>query len=378
MEIDFLAVSHSINSNVKQTGAWLVANRDTENIFNLLFTYSDLRHLMADDEPEKDPEGKTCRTDIPNKGRADKTCRQDRPKTGQASQAGSSHRSYGPDNGPAGKAHRPRGSEDGPANKKCRPDGRMNGPASQADPAAILYFRESCTEFINSFKLAESAFYRYAFAALRNALEAGIMSVISQEAGDAMDASGSPGPGLQHLPAGEMIGMLNSLSNMKKICKKTDIIEKCRELHQELSALSGGKDAAPGLGRDVPPVSAGFDEKVFIRWTVCLRKTIRLLFTIFILKYPVALLYTPVEKKFSTGIRGGPFLNSEERESLIDLIDGDDLDILMNISKSDTYAVHMAAILNSCPDVVEEEFNRQLENFKKELKKKTTGKTGGL
>ncbi len=96
MVIDFLAVSHSIHNNEKQTRAWLMANRDTENIFNMLFTYSDLRHLMIDD-----------------------------------------------------------------------------GPISQADTATIFHFRESCTEFINSFKLAESAFYRYAFAALRNALEAG-------------------------------------------------------------------------------------------------------------------------------------------------------------------------------------------------------------
>lgn len=282
MVIDFLAVSHSIHNNEKQTRAWLMANRDTENIFNMLFTYSDLRHLMIDD-----------------------------------------------------------------------------GPISQADTATIFHFRESCTEFINSFKLAESAFYRYAFAALRNALEAGIMSVISQEAGDALDPSGRTGRGLQQLPASEMIGKLNGLSNVKHFCKKTDIIEKCRELHQELSALSGGKDAAPGLVCDVPPVSAGFDEKVFIRWTVCLRKTIRLLFTLFILKYPVSLLFTPVEKKFSTGSRGGPFLNSEEMESLIELIDGDDLDMLMNISKTDPYAVHLAEVLNSCLDIAEEEFNRQ-------------------
>ncbi|TVR75625.1 MAG: hypothetical protein EA408_00080, partial [Marinilabiliales bacterium] len=69
---------------------------------------------------------------------------------------------------------------------------------------------------------------------------------------------------------------------------------------------------------------------------------------------------------------------SEERESLIELIDGDDLDMLMNISKTDPCAVHLASIINSCPDIVEEEFNRQLENFKQELKKKTTGKTGNL
>ncbi len=332
MEIDFLAVSHSINSNVKQTGAWLVANRDTENIFNLLFTYSDLKHLMIDDDRTVDPEGKTCRPY--------------RAKTGLP---GKSHRSDNPG----------------------------YGPASKADPPTILYFRESCTEFLNSFKLAESAFYRYSFAALHNALEAGIMSVISQDNAAGQESPGDTGQTLRHLPASELIGKLKSLSFVKEFSESTDIIDNCRELHKELTALSGGKDAGTGLGRDVPPVSAGFDEKVFIRWTVCLRKTIRLLFTLFVLKYPVALLHTPVEKKFSTGSRGGPFLNSEERESLIELIDADDLELLMKVSKADPFATHLAAEINSCPDIIEEEFKRQLENFGKELKKKTTGKTGG-
>ena len=319
MEIDFLAVSHNINKNIKQTGAWLVANRDTENIFTLLFTYSDMRHLMADPEPAKGPEGKAYRS-----------------------------------------------------------ESLMNGPASQADPAALVYFRESCTEFTNSFKLAESSFYRYAFAALRNALEAGIMSIISEEPGVTLDPTRSPGQGLQQLPDKEMIDALGRISNVRTFCKRSDIIERCRELHQELSGFSGGKNVVQGLGREVPPVSAGFDEKVFIRWSVSLRKTIRLLLTLFVLKYPVAMMDTPVEKKFSTGIRGGPFLNSEERECLVELLDGDDLDILIEITKNDPYAIGQAAGVNSYPDIVEEEFSQQLKGFKKELHKISTGKIGGL
>ncbi len=328
MKIDFLALCHSIKNNVKQTRAWLIANSNTENIFNLLFTYSDLEHLMIDDDQAKGQEGKTCRPDSPKKS-------------------------------PAGKSH--------------RPDSSMNSTESQVDPAVILYFRESCTEFINSFKLAESSFYRYAFAALRNALDAGIMSVASKEADDVMHSSGSPGPVLQQLQAREIIGKLYKITNVKHFCKKSDIIEKCRKLHQELSALSGGKDFASGLVHNVPTLSAGFDEKVFILWTVCLRKTIRMLFNLFILKYPVAILNTPLEKKISPGFRGGPFLNSEERESLIELLDGDDLDILMEISKKDPYALKQAAEVNSCPDIVEEELSRQLKGLKEELKKNSSG-----
>lgn len=318
MEIDFLAVSHSINKNVKQTGAWLIANRDTENIFNLLFTYSDLKHLMADDEPEKDPAGKSCQQ-----------------------------------------------------------SNRMNGPAFKADPAALVYFRESCTEFTNSFKLAESSFYRYAFSALRNALEAGILSGISGKADPEEKISGSQDSSFQTLPAKEMIDALGRISNMRTFCKRSDIIERCRELHQELSALSGEKDVTPGLPREMPNLSDGFDEKIFIRWTVSLRKTIRLLFTLFVLKYPVALLDTPVEKKLSPDSRGGPFLNSEERESLVELFDGDDLDILRGICKKDPCALQQAAGINSYPDIIEEEFRQQLNGFKEELHKISTGNIKG-
>ncbi len=94
-------------------------------------------------------------------------------------------------------------------------------------------------------------------------------------------------------------------------------------------------------------------------------------------EYPVALLDTPVEKKFDHDSFTGPFLDTDQRETLVSLLDPVDLQILQEISKNDNSAMEMAARVNSYPDVIEEEFRKQLEGFREEMKKVSEQKKRG-
>ena len=90
--------------------------------------------------------------------------------------------------------------------------------------------------------------------------------------------------------------------------------------------------------------------------------------TIHILKYPVAIQYTPLEQKF--GINGpyGTFLDIDQSEHVKSILDPNELIILQQISDNNENAKLLVEWVNSHPDISDEEFKKQLLDFEDSMK----------
>lgn len=105
------------------------------------------------------------------------------------------------------------------------------------------------------------------------------------------------------------------------------------------------------------------NEGAIQEWVIYFEKVIQLLLTIHILKYPVAIQYTPIEQKFEINGPYGCFLDVEQSERIKLVLDQNELIILQQISDNDEDATSLANWVNSHSDISEEEISKQMQDF---------------
>ena len=225
---------------------------------------------------------------------------------------------------------------------------------------------EAGIELENSVELNKLGFYKHAMIALRNTLEMGILSVYWDIEEKSHIHIQNWLHSLVDTPWKKTIFQkLKTNQNIKNFDDQHNILDYFDVLFKELSNFAHTK------GRIHSSMNLGnanfnqFNEKSFLRWMDFTRKVVTFITIIHVLKYPIALQYTPLDQKF--GINGpvGGFLEPYQSEAIRKFLEKDIVKTLQEISDSDDEATSIAQSINERPDVTENEMREQEKELEK-------------
>ncbi len=231
-------------------------------------------------------------------------------------------------------------------------------------------YSESNSEIECSYQLIKLCFYKYGLIALRNALELGLLSIYWDKDDNAEILIQDWYRSKEDTPFKKQITTgLKTINNINQFCKYIDLFIKIDKVYGELSDFSHTKGYTFS-GQNLNHANfTKFNEKTIRDWASLLEQVIQLLLTVYILKYPVALQNTPIQEKF--GINGpfGGFLEVFQSEKIKKVLNQDELKVLQEISDNDEGAKSLRDWVNSFPDISEEEFKKQVDEFDEFLEK---------
>jgi hypothetical protein len=227
---------------------------------------------------------------------------------------------------------------------------------------------EAQYEVESSAELCKLGFYKHAIASLRNVLELGLLSVYwdidDQSHIDIREWLGS------HKPTPFMRPVLTRLRRDGKITRfdeRHKIFEETMALYGKLCDYAHTKGTRFSSRRLSKANFNTFHEPSVKMWRDFFFAVTKLVVAFHLLKYPVALQYTPIEQKF--GIAGpiGGFLELREAERLKSLFEKNIADTLQEISDNDPGARSLAEWVNAQPDITEEQLNEQFERQDRQM-----------
>ena len=227
---------------------------------------------------------------------------------------------------------------------------------------------ESYSELENSYQLCLSGFYRYAFVALRNVLELGLLSVYWDKSNQShIDIQ-------QWLRANEdtprrqqIIEGLKQIPNINSFAQSYNLWAEIKSLYDALSDFvhtKGLLHSSRGLSGHQSNVNQ-FSEASFRRWISTMKSVVQIMCIVHLLRYPVGLQYTPMDEKFGLNSPAGGFLNPFQQDQIKKILDPKAVKILKEISDKDETAVNLTQEINSRPDITNEEMERQILEWDK-------------
>ncbi len=232
---------------------------------------------------------------------------------------------------------------------------------------------EANIELESSIELCKLGFYKHALIALRNILELGLLSVY-------WDIDGKSHVDIQNwLYSFELTPFrkktvfpkLKTNQNIKYFDDKHKIFDDIDNLFGALSNFVHTK------GRSHSSMDLGnanfnrFNEKSLLNWLEFMIKVVKFIVIIHVLKYPVALQYTPLDQKFGLNGPAGGFLEPRQSEAIKQFLDEDILETLQAISNSCDEAIAMVQWVNEQPDITDKEMQTQVKEFEKKYPTKT-------
>jgi hypothetical protein len=231
-------------------------------------------------------------------------------------------------------------------------------------------YSESLYEIECSYQLMKLSFYKFAFIALKNALELGLLFVYWDKDDNSEVVIQDWHESQQDTPfKRQIVAGLKTIHNINLFCKHIDLFTRIDKLYGNLSDFNHTKGYSfSGHGLNNANFTK-FNNKAVIRWAELLEEVIQVLLTVHILKYPVALQETPIEAKF--GINGpfGGFLDVHQSELVKEVLNPDELIIIQKISNNDEGAKSLFEWVNSHPDISQEDFKEQLDEFNSFIEK---------
>jgi len=223
-------------------------------------------------------------------------------------------------------------------------------------------FVESETEMSNAYMLAQCAMYRYAFTALRIALELGLLSVYWDRDDESRRTmtdwlrSSKPTPSMRQIRDG-----LQEIPAVQRFEATFGFDAWVRSTYKRLNNyihVRGSQYSTRAMNRANFP---RFDPGTFRSWCDSFDDVVRIVATAHLLGYPIGLQETPVEEKF--GLEGpmGGFLNPGQASRITSVLPAEHADLLQEISDNDAPAVDLARSIREMPDLSEDEWERQAE-----------------
>lgn len=214
-----------------------------------------------------------------------------------------------------------------------------------------------------SMHLVMRGFYREGYVTLRTILELGLLSVFWDKDNDAHISIQDWLKSKQDTPFFKttvMRGVL-SIPHVETFCAVVNFKECVDRTYDTLSDyvhIRGAAYSYRGLWRSNVP---RFSEKVLLRWSKMLTRVVQIVGIAHILRYPVALQFTPIDEKFGLNGPVGTFLTPWQSESLKAFMPENCREHLQEISDCDQDAVSMAKWVNDRPDLTEDEWEEQIE-----------------
>ena len=225
---------------------------------------------------------------------------------------------------------------------------------------------EANHELENSIQLCKMGFYKHALTALRSTLELGLLSVYWDLEDQGHVKMQKWLRSHEYTPSNKsVIESLKTNKNIKAFDAKHNFFKDIKSLF-ELSSYVHTR----GVDYSYNDLSNGgknrFKETSFLKWLDFFLRVVKIVVISHVLKYPIALQYTPLDQKFGLNLPAGGFLEPYQSEAIKEFLDEDVVKTLQTISDSDDTAVTEAKLINAQPDITTEEMQKQVDEFNKE------------
>ncbi|MGI0007127.1 MAG: hypothetical protein ACREAR_03930 [Nitrosotalea sp.] len=223
---------------------------------------------------------------------------------------------------------------------------------------------EANSELENSIALCKFGFYKHAFMALRSVVEMGVLSVY-------WDVDGKSNLDIQkwllsfeNTPSRKIVfTKLKDNQNFREYDDKHKLFDEGDSIFKQLSNFvhtKGHRHSTMDLGN---ANFNRFNESSLLKWSELMTRVTHFVIVLHILRYPVALQYTPIEQKFGMNGPAGGFFSPYQMERIKHFLDIDVIETLQKISNNDPEATDMAKWVNEQPDITDEELHIQAEKF---------------
>jgi hypothetical protein len=217
-------------------------------------------------------------------------------------------------------------------------------------------------ELESSISLTKFGFYKHALGALRNVLELGWLSVYWDLAGRSHIEIQGWLHSIEDTPFRKRVfAALKREPNIKAFDDAHKFLEGVEKLYYSLCDFAhtkGRRFSIRALSRSNVNT---FNEASLRYWLKLLRQVVKTVVIFHILKYPIALRYTPLDDKFGFNPPMGGFFRPYQADECRKLFFPEELRTLQSISDADPGAVSIAEWVNSQPDITREEMEDQLE-----------------
>ena len=235
---------------------------------------------------------------------------------------------------------------------------------------------EAETELETSTQLCKLGFYKHSLIALRNALELGLLSVYWDIDGQSHIDIQKWLRSLTDTPFRKTIfPKLKTNQNIENFDSKHRILDYFDNIFKKLSDFVHTKGRIHSSLDLTNANFSRFNEKSLLLYVDFLKKVVTFIVIIHILKYPIALQYTPLYEKFGLNPPIGGYLEPYQSDAIKKFLDKDKLNTLQEISDLDEDATSRAKQINERPDVTEEEMREQekeLEKLDQQMKKNSS------
>lgn len=234
----------------------------------------------------------------------------------------------------------------------------------------IFPIAEAEYELECSIVLCKLGFYKHAISSLRNVLELGLLSVYwdidDQSHIDIQNWLRS----MESTPFRRRVfTRLKKNTKIKAFDDKQHLFDKTTILYEELSNFSHTKGfgySSRQLNKHRSNVNS-FNETSLKKWLELTQRAVEIISIFHVLKYPVALQYTPIEQKFGLNGPMGGFIEPHQVERIKEIISKDMLADLQEISDNDPNVITVMKWINEQPDITEAEFRAQIERQDKQF-----------
>jgi hypothetical protein len=225
-------------------------------------------------------------------------------------------------------------------------------------------YSESYYELENSYQLVAEGFYTYAFTALRSVLELGTLGVYfaienkEYEKVAPWIRSHYPTPRFR-----DVLKKLFMLDYFKRFDDRFNFTTRVSLTHSHLSDFVHTRGYRFSSSGQTLSNFNRFSEKTLKEYSDVLISVVSHVMTTMLLKYPIGLQGLPLTEKFGLNPPSGGFLRPDQVHLIGSVIQREEMEFLKGLSDSDPHVGKIVEHITSLPDLSEEEWRCQSEEF---------------
>ncbi len=227
-------------------------------------------------------------------------------------------------------------------------------------------YSESYYELENAYELVLDGFYTYAFAALRSVLELGILGVyfaIEDKEHEKVKPWVTSQQATPHFR--DMLAKLSRLNYFKQFDEKFNFATRMSSTYSHLSNFIHTRGYRFSSSGQTLSNFNRFSERTLNEYSDFFSQVVTYVVITLLLKYPVGMQGLPLTEKFGLNSPAGGFLEPHQVYYITSIINEDERDFLQALSDSDSDVKKIVEHFTSLPDLSDEEWNRQKEEFDK-------------
>jgi hypothetical protein len=223
---------------------------------------------------------------------------------------------------------------------------------------------ESNSDLENSIQLCKLGFYKSAIVTLRNVLELGLLSVYWDINDNSHIDIQKWFRASEKTPFKKTVFVkLKTNQNIMIFDSKHNIFKNIDILFKQLSDFTHSRGHYHSNQELAKSNTNRFNEQAFLKWFELMTNVIQFVVSLHILKYPVALQYTPIDQKFGMNGPVGLFLQPSDTKRIRNFLDNDILKTLQEISDADPTAQSLREWVEEQPDISNDELQEQIKYF---------------